>query len=189
MERVALASLAMVLLFMPLTGLSQKTFFSVGPEVVFPGSDTDLKRNAGTGFGASVRLESRWGKHIAGMATVSYIDFPKKHHTSPGLQGTTTNVMLIPVQLGLKYYALDRDPKPKGFFVSIEAGLMPARTDFEYASNPDFKFKEDGLSCAVGLGYLLWNIEGSFRLQYNLSASGFNVYYYDFMLAYAFLRR
>jgi len=176
-------------LLVPLQASCQKTFFSLGPKLVFPGSGTDLKLNAGAGMGASVRVESRWGKHFAGMATVSYLAFPKKDHNEPGLQGNTTKVKLVPVQLGLKYYALERNGKPKGFFASLEAGLMPSTTHFTFPSNPDYKYKETGLSSAIGIGYLFWHIETSFRIQYNLTASGFNAYYYDVTLAYAFLRQ
>ncbi|MDZ4808341.1 MAG: hypothetical protein SGI96_08715 [Bacteroidota bacterium] len=65
---------------------------------------------------------------------------------------------------------------------------MPTTTHFDYAVNTDRDFKESGLSTALGIGYQLDNIEASTRLQYNLSASGFNVYYYNFRIAYTFIK-
>ena len=177
-----------LLLIVSVKSFSQKTFFSLGPELALPGSSYSLSMNAGTGFGGSFRIESSWGKHISGMATVSYLGFSRAHPFS-STPSTTTRVKAIPIEAGLKFYLQERKEIPQGFFISAEVGLMPTTTHFTYTANPDFNFKETGVSCAPGIGYQLGTLEAGFRLQYNLTASGFNVYYYDLRLAYSFLKR
>ena len=177
------------LLIISAVSFSQKTIFSFGPELALPGPSSGLSRNAGTGFGGSLRVESSLGKHISGMATIGYLGFAQQELSYSGTPPTTTKVKAIPIQAGLKYYPKNIIETPKGFFISAELGFMPTTTHFNYAVNPDRIFKEAGLSAAPGIGYQLGNIEGSFRLQYNLAASGFNVYYYNFRIAYGFLKR
>jgi len=177
----------LVILIAPEIVYSQKTFISVGGELALP-SSTGLKMIAGIGFGGSIRLESSWKKHISGMATIGYLSFAKNNPYSSA-PATTSEFKAIPIQVGIKYYPKEKTEIAKGFYISAELGVMRTTTHFTYAANPDFNFKESGLSVAPGLGYLFRNLESSFRLQYNLSASGFNVYYYNFRLAYAFLKR
>jgi len=176
------------LLVMSTISYSQKTILSIGPELAFPGSSYSMSTNAGTGFGGSVRIESTWRKHISGMLTVGYLGFAEKELPFSGTPPTRTKVKAIPIQAGVKYYIQKINEPPKGFFISAELGLMPTSTHFDYAVNPDFDFKESGLSTALGIGYLAGIIEAGFRLQYNLTASGFDVYYYNFRLAYCFLK-
>ena len=183
MKKVILFSL---LLIISVATFSQKTFFSIGPELAFPGSSKSLSDNAGTGIGGSLRVESVFGKRISGTATVGYLGFSEQELTLSGTPPTKTKVSAILIQIGTKYY-----PKEAltGFFVSAELGLMPTTTRFDFATNPDRTHKENGLSCAPGIGYQMGNIEAGLRLQYNLSASGFNVYYYGFRLAYSFKKK
>ncbi|MGZ5191166.1 MAG: outer membrane beta-barrel protein [Flavisolibacter sp.] len=178
----------LVILLTPEITFGQKTSFSIGGEIALPGSSSGLSMNAGTGFGGSLRVESSWSKHISGLATIGYLAFAQTHpySTTPT---TTSKVKAILIQAGLKYYPREKKESPKGFFISAELGIMPTTTHFTYAANPDLNFKETGFSCAPGIGYQLGHIESSFRIQYNLTASGFNVYYYNFRLAYSFLKR
>ena len=172
----------------PVTVFSQKTFISIGGELALGlPSSYGLSMNAGTGFGGSFRVESSWGKHIAGIATIGYLWFAKET-PFPGTPSTTSTFKALPIQAGLKYYPQERKEKPKGFFISAELGIMPTTTHFTNPPNPEFDRKETGLSCAPGVGYQLGDLESGFRLQYNLTASGFNVYYYNFRIAYAFLK-
>lgn len=170
------------------TSISQKAFISIGPELAFPGS-FGLSRNAGSGFGGSIRVETYWSKHISGIATIGYLSFAQQELTYSGTPPTTAKFKAIPIQAGLKYYPMERKKTPKGFFISTELGFMPTTIHFDYVANPDLDFKESGLSCATGIGYQLRNIESGFRLQFNLTASGFDIYYYNFRIAYAFLKK
>ena len=177
-----------MILLSPVFLFSQKTFVSLGAELAFPGSSESLSRNAGTGYGASVRIESSWGKHISGMATLGYLGFAEAQPYSY-TSVTKSKVYAIIFQPGIKYYIQKKRDRPRGFFISAEIGLMYTNTHFDYEANPDFNFDETGLSCAPGIGYQLGKIETGFRLQYNLTASGYNVYYYNIRVAYAFLKR
>ncbi|MFI5152522.1 MAG: hypothetical protein ACHQET_04265 [Chitinophagales bacterium] len=169
-------------------GLGQTAFLSLGPDLAIPGSFSEsMKMNAGTGFGGSLRLEAVFGKHITGTATVSTLFFGKKQQTYITEQ-TTTAVTTVPFEIGLKYYFPRIEQAPSGIFLSIESGIMPTKTHFDYQNSPDADFRETGWAAAFGAGYQFWNIESSFRFQYNLTASGYHVYYYDIRIAYAFLR-
>jgi hypothetical protein len=165
----------------------QKLALSIGGEIAFAGSSEGFGMNAGTGFGGSLRGESSLSKHISGIATVGYLAFSKKHPFS-NTPATTTGVKATIVQAGIKYFPKEKNETANGPFISGELGFMSTNTHFDYAANPDYNFKESGLSFAPGIGYQLGNAELSFRLQYNLTASGFNIYYYNFRLAYSFLK-
>jgi hypothetical protein len=178
-----------IILMISVRSFSQKTFFSIGPELALPGSSYSLSTNAGTGFGGSFRFEAFLTNHISGMATIGYLGFAQKELPYSGTPPTTTRVKAVPVQIGMKYYVEGKKETSKGLFISAELGLMPTTTHFNYAVNPDFNFKETGFSGAPGIGYLIGNIEAGFRLQYNFTASGYKVYYYNFRLAYAFLKK
>jgi Outer membrane protein beta-barrel domain len=180
--------LLQMLLIISATSFSQKTFFSIGPELALPASYSQSHNNRGTGFGGSLRVESSWSKHVSGMATISYLSFALAHPlpTTPSYS-EQVNAMLV--QVGLKYYTQERKEKSNGFFISAELGLMPTTTHITFTTGSKQNFKETGLSVAPGLGYLLGNLEASFRLQYNLTATGSHVYYYNFRLAYVFLKR
>lgn len=177
-----------VFLTLSVASFCQKTFVSIGGEIAIPGAGAGLKDMAGIGFGGSLRLESSWGKHTAGMVTIGYLGFASKDDPFSGSPPTTTSVKAILVQVGMKYYLEERKETPKGMFISAELGLMPTTIHFDYAVNEDRDYKESGLSSALGIGYQLGNIESGVRLQYNLTASGFHVYYYNFRIAYAFLK-
>ena len=171
------------LMFSSLIAYSQTSFVSVGGNVVIP-TDDGIKRIAGTGFGGSLRLETSLGKHINGIVTVEYLKFAEKN--SPQ---NTVKFTAVPIQIGIKYYASRVENIPSGLFISGEVGTMPTTTHFTFVSgNPDRKFKESGLSVAPGIGYQLRKVEASFRPQFNLSASGYNVYYMNFRLAYALVK-
>ncbi|MBD0365768.1 MAG: hypothetical protein ICV53_06645 [Flavisolibacter sp.] len=170
--------------FVSTIACGQKTLISVGGNVVAP-TAFGIKRVAGTGFGGSLRLETSFGKHTYGMATVEYLKFAEKTSFQQ-----TTKFTAVPIQIGIKYYAATKEEKvAKGLFVSGEVGIMPSTTHFTYTSGNKDKFKESGLSVAPGLGYQLGRVEASFRPQFNLSASGFNVYYLNFRLAYTILKK
>lgn len=65
---------------------------------------------------------------------------------------------------------------------------MPGSTVFTYANgNPQYKHKETGLCLAPGIGYMINGIELSLRPQYNLTAAGLDVYYWNVRLAYAIM--
>jgi hypothetical protein len=171
----------------PTTIFCQNPFVSIGPELAIPGSSSGLEMNAGTGYGGSVRVESSWSNHLSGMLSLGYLVFGDATPYSTEL--TRTKVKAIVVQAGLKYYISKKIDDPKGFFISTELGLMSTNTRFTYEVYPPRNFKESGLSAAPGIGYLFRKMEAGFRLQYNLSASGFDVYYYNFRLAYAIRKK
>ena len=177
----------MIVLIMSVQSFSQKTTFSVGPELALPNS-FGLKMNAGTGLGGSFRVEFSGGKHITGIATIGYLGFAKKALPYSGTPPTIARFNAIPIQGGVKYYPKERKETPKGVFISAELGFMSTTVHFDYLNYPDLDFKESGLSTAMGIGYQLGNIESGFRVQFNLSDSGFDVYYYNFRIAYTFLK-
>lgn len=168
---------------------AQKTSISLGGEVAFPGSNSGLSVNAGTGYGGSLRIETIFGDHVSGLATIGYLTFGQKELSFSGSPLTSAKVEAIPIQIGLKFYPGKKKEPTKRFFFTTEVGFMPTTTHFEYATNPDYDFKESGLSVAPGTGYQLGKIETSFRLQYNLTASGSNIYYTNFRLAYTFQKK
>lgn len=178
----------MIILLSPTFLHSQKTFVSLGAELALPGSSESMQKNAGTGVGASARIESSWGKHISGIASLGYLGFAEAHpYSYTSLKAT--KVYAIIFQPGIKYYLQKKQERPRGFFISAEIGLMYTNTSFDYESYTDFTYDETGLSCAPGIGYQLGKIETGFRLQYNLTASGYNVYYYNFSVAYTFMKK
>ena len=177
----ALCSFAIV--FASLIASGQSTSVSAGGNVVIPQS-YGVKRVAGTGFGASLRLESSLGKHINGIATIEYLKFTDKKDAF-----STTSFRAIPIQVGIKYYTTRKAYASKGFFISGELGIMPTTTVFDYTNGlPTFTFKESGLSIAPGIGYQAGRAEVSIRPQFNLTAAGFDVYYLNMRLAYAFIK-
>ena len=178
----------MIMLMISAKSFSQNAIFFIGPELALPNS-FGLKMNAGTGLGGSLRVEFPSGKHISAIATIGYLGFAKKELLYSGTPPTTARFNAIPIQAGVKYYPKERKETPKGVFISTELGFMPTTIHFDYAANPDRDFKESGLSTALGIGYQLGTVEAGFRFQYNLTASGFDVYYYNFRVAYNFLMR
>ena len=170
----------------PLEGLSQNPLISLGGEIGLPDS-YGLNMVAGTLTGGSLRFESSFGKHIAGLATVGYL-FSSRQNPYPTTPTTTSTYNVCPVQVGIKYYTKQKDVVQKGLFFSVETGFLLTTTRFTYASNPPSKRKETDLAFAPGIGYLLGPVEPSFRLQYDLTDAGFNVYYFNFRLAYAFIK-
>ena len=175
-----------VIIFSPVNGLSQQSFFSLGGEIAIPNS-YGLDMVAGTLTGGSVRIESSFGKHIAGMATIGYL-FSSEQHPFPTAPATTSTYKVLPFQVGIKYYTKKKDLVRRGLFFSIELGLLFTTTQFTFESNPENKMKQTDLSFAPGIGYLIGKFEPSFRLQFDLSDSGFNIYYYNFRVAYAFIK-
>jgi hypothetical protein len=176
-----------MLLVLSASSFSQKTFFSFGPELALPASYSQSHNNRGTGLGGSFRVESSWGKHVSGMATIGYLKFALVHDEL--FAGYSDQVNAMPIQVGLKYYSQERKEKSNGFFISAELGIMPTTNHITFTTGSKINSKETGLSVAPGLGYLLGNLESGFRLQYNLTATGSHVYYYNFRLAYAFLKK
>lgn len=141
---------------------------------------------AGTLTGGSLRIEPSFGEHTSGMATIGYL-FSSEQQPYPTIApATTSNYKVLPLQIGVKYYLKEKGEDPKGFFISGELGLLFTTTELSNPANPDIKRKEADLGLAPGIGFLFGKFEPSFRLQYNLSDSGFKVYYYDFRIAYAF---
>lgn len=175
---------SLTLLFFSTFAFSQKNLVSLGGNVVLP-TASGLKRVAGSGFGGSVRLEASAGKHTYVTATFEYLKFAEK----ATVQQTATFKATC-IQVGIKYFVATKEERvSKGVFISGEVGIMPSTTNFTYTSNNrQFEFKESGLSVAMGLGYQLAGVEASLRPQFNLGASGFNVYYLNVRLAYALLR-
>ena len=160
----------------------QDTYLSIGPNLAIPSSDGS-KMVAGTGFGGAVRVETSLGKKLTGIATIEYLTFAEKQQTL-----STTKFSAIPIQVGVKFYPGAKPFVASGFFISGELGLMFTTTKYMYSNGlPDDKFKESGLSLTPGIGYQLGNLEAGFRPQLNLTASGFDIYYLNFGLAYRIL--
>jgi hypothetical protein len=184
MSRIALCMLLVLsTLLISAIANAQRAFISIGANAALP-SSYGINRVAGTGVGGSFRFESAWSAHVSGMITVEYLKFAEQKN-----EFNTTEFKAIPVQVGIKYYNRVIGKRPGGFFFSSELGLMPTTTHFTFVSNnPERTYKESGLCLAYGPGYLLGKGEASIRLQHNLSASGFDIYFIAFRLAYAFLR-
>jgi hypothetical protein len=175
-----------IIIFSPETGLSQKAFISVGGEIAIPHSG-GLDMIAGTLTGGSLRGESSFGKHIAGLATIGYL-FSSKQHPFSTAPATTSTYKELPFQIGIKYYIKEIGAVRKGLFFSTELGLLFTTTHFTYESNPENKIKRTDLGFATGIGYWIGKFEPTFRFQLNLPDSGFDIYYYNFRLAYAFIK-
>ena len=188
MKQVFNVACFVTILLAPVIVFGQKTFISLGPELALPAHYNQSNNNRGIGIGGSVRLESSWDKHISGIATVGYLSFAKTNPLA-SYPTYTNQVNETVIQLGIKYYTKPKTVNPTGVFFTGEAGLMPTSTHITYTNGSKQNRKESGLSVALGSGYQYKNIECSFRLQYNLSAVGYHVYYYNFRLAYSFLNR
>ena len=171
----------LILLLVTITASAQHMYMTVGANLVIPTS-SGLKMDAGNGFGGSLGLETTLGKHINGIATVQYLSF-SDIETSDRI----SNFKAVPIQIGIKYYATSKPYAATGLFFSGETGIMPTTLKFKYESGiPDYKYTEMGFTLAPGLGYQLGRAEAGFRTLFNLTSSGFDVYYLDFRLAYRF---
>lgn len=170
-------------LFISAMAYSQKVF-SFGPEMALPARYRQSYNNMGTGVGGSIRLESPWSKHVSGMVTAGYLIFGEKH-PYPTDPAYTEQLNILIIQAGIKYYIEAKTDMAKGIFLSTEIGAMPSTNNISFTNGSKEKFKEGGLSIALGTGYQLKNLDASFRLQYNLTVRGLHVYYYNFRLAYA----
>jgi hypothetical protein len=170
---------------------AQNTLISLGGNYVKPGSNSGIDFYAGSGFGGSARIETSLGKHTYGMATVEYFQFSEKENYEFGNKVNTSNFSAMPLQIGLRHFIGTQEERlANGFFISFELGVMPTKTHFTYTNgSPDFEYKESGLSVAPGIGYQISRVEASIRPQFNLAASGFNVYYLNFRLAYVVFRK
>lgn len=180
---ILLAYVAMLLL--PAIVFGQKTFVSIGADLALPAHYEQSYNNRGTGFGGVFRVESSFGPHVAGIASIGYLSFAK---ADPFSDGESHQLSALPVQFGVKYYIRKKNMTPEGFFFSGELGIMPTTEHITY-TNSEENFKETDWIVAPGVGYLLKNFELSFRLQYDLTKVGYHVYYYNFRIAYAFLKR
>jgi hypothetical protein len=179
MKNLAFPTWLVLILFCPLIGYSQKTFLSIGGELAIPQTER-LTMVAGPGYGGSLRLERSWGRHFSGMVTGGYLWFKPKD--SDYLSATST-FRALPIQAGVKYFPFDK--AVVGLFFSTELGMMVTKRETVYhAFDPDFARTYYDLSVAPGIGYRLGKVEPSFRLQFNLSDAGFNVYYLNFRIAY-----
>lgn len=168
--------------FFPIIGFSQKTLLSLGGEVALPLKVLSI--DAGSGFGGAIRAENSWGKHFSGIATGGYLWFKSK---DSDFISTTTKFRALPVQVGIKYFPLDK--AVASLFVSTELGFMVTKREIiNHDSDHDFKRRYFDLSVALGIGYHLRNFEPSFRLQFNLPDAGYNIYYLNFRIAYIFLK-
>ena len=167
---------------------SQRTFVSIGADLGLPASYEQSYKNRGTGFGGSFRVESFWGRHMSGMATVGFLSFAKASPFS-STPTYTNQVNVIPIQLGLKYYIKPQNGIPKGFFISAELGVMPTTTHITFTNDTKNKSKLLDFIGAPGIGYQAANLEFGFRLQYDFSETGYHVYYYNFRIAYVFLKK
>lgn len=182
--------LIMLMLFSSIVW-GQNTLISLGGNYVSPGSNSGIDFYAGSGFGGSLRLETSMGKHTYGMATLEYFQFAEKEYYEFGKLVNTSDFTAMPVQIGLRHFIGTQEERlAKGFFISFELGVMPTKTHSTYTNgSPDSEFKESGLSVAPGIGYQAGRVEASIRPQFNLAASGFNVYYLNFRLAYVVFRK
>jgi hypothetical protein len=125
-------------------------------------------------------LETPFSKRTYGIATAEYLKFIEKSAFQ-----YVTNFTAVPIQIGIKYYTAKEVEKiANGLFISGEIGIIASTSKYNYTSGNQNKFKESGISVAPGIGYQFSKIESSIRPQFNLSASGFNVYYLNFRLGY-----
>lgn len=170
---------------------AQNTMISLGGNYVKPGLNSGIDFYAGSGFGGSLRLETSLGKHTYGIATIEYFQFAEKEYYAFGNLVNTSSFTALPIQIGLRHFIGTQEKRlAKGFFISFELGVMPTKTQSSYTNgSPDSEFKESSLSVAPGIGYQLGRVEASIRPQFNLTASGFNVYYFNFRLAYVVFRK
>ena len=161
MKNLLILICSLAALFFPSIVFGQKTFVSIGPELALPDSYKQSNNNRGTGFGGSFRLESSWSKHVSGMATIGYLSFAKKS-PFPSSPTYTNQVNAILIQVGIKYYVLEKNKNPNGFFLSGEIGIMPTSNHITYTNGSKQNFKEAGLSSALGVGYQYKKLETTF---------------------------
>lgn len=179
--------ICVAILLLPMIAFGQKTFVSIGADLALPAHYEQSHNGRGTGFGGVFRVESSFNPHLSGIASAGYLSFAKAY---PFSDDQSEQLNALPLQLGVKYYLRERQITPEGFFMSGELGIMPTtETDHITYTNSEQKFKETDVIVAPGVGYQLKNFELNFRFQFDLTAVGYHVYYYNFRIAYAFLRR
>ncbi|HSB93645.1 MAG TPA: outer membrane beta-barrel protein [Flavitalea sp.] len=172
---------SMLLMLVCQAASAQHTYMTVGANLVLP-TESGLKKDAGTGFGGSVGVETTIGKKINGTASVGYTSFADVETSD-----RVSNFKAIPIQLGMKYYALAKAFESTGLFFSADFGMMPTSVKFKFKNgDPDYKNSNLSFTIAPGVGYQAGPAEVSIKPLFNLSETGSKVYYVDFRIAYRF---
>ena len=182
MKSILVIMVCCTLFYPSLSAHAQKAVLSLGPEVAFPGKTAGTQTKK-TGAGGSFRFESLSGKHLSFVFTAGYISFGESKPYS--YTTTVYKVNAIPVQLGIKYYTQAQKEIPDGFFLSAEAGYIITGGHINYPNGLTQKPGESGFGIAIGPGYFHKHLDLGMRAQFNLTNSGFRVYYYNVRVAYA----
>lgn len=163
----------------------QKTYFSLSGEVALPLS-SDLKVEAGFGFGGSISLESFNNDHFVIRATTGYLSFLEKRANLDEYEYEyDAKVSMLPVQIGLKYYPKVIRKFPKGFFISGETGIMLIYKTLNFDDGTLYKALYTDLILAPGIGYQLGKFESNLRFVFEPREA---IYHLSFRLSYAIIK-
>ncbi|HZF64028.1 MAG TPA: outer membrane beta-barrel protein [Chitinophagaceae bacterium] len=169
------------------TSFCQDFQLSLGGELALTNQKIyGLSQQAGNGIGGSARFEIA-GRKTGATLAIGYIDFQDRNNLEM-FTSSTTSKMVIPIQVGMKYYVFATRPRNSPY-ASLELGIMKMKIEKTYSNGslPGFRRSYHDLSAAPGIGYQLGKLDVCFRLQYNLSDAGYHVYYYNFRLGYNIL--
>lgn len=142
---------------------------SLGVELALPLGD--FADQSTMGVGGSLRYEHPFGDNLSFTGTAGVISFGGDEVTYgiPGYEVTTkTTSLMIPIQVGLKYYGHMMD----GFYGQLEAGVhissfKEATTTSSNGSSTktDETTSDTDFSLAPGIGYHLANFDIGLRYQ------------------------
>lgn len=168
-----------------LVSFSQKTFFSLGPEISFPKSH-GMEMVSASQWGGSFRLETSISDHVSGIASVGFLASTEQQYEPSSI--TRLNQQ-IPILAGIKYYLRQRNKTPMGFYLSGELGLIKSYFLFRYDLPAEYQSRQTDLGLALGLGFLMRKLDFGFRFQYDPPDAGFNVNQFNFRLGYVFRKK
>jgi hypothetical protein len=183
-SKVKMKKLLVAIVFLPTVCLCQRSHFSSSLDIVVPSGV--LQATANPGWGTSLRYELDLSSRLSAIGTFGVFHFGEKSITSPTQPPITlkTKMEMIPVQVGLKFYAIDnRAAKGGSLFFSGELGIqvLTGKGSFNGvdANIPD----ETDFSYAPGLGYQIRKWELSYRQQF-VTSNGRTIDYSAFRLAF-----
>jgi len=155
---------------------------SIGAEMAFPGGDFG-SRNAGTGFGASVRYEYAANEYMSLTGNVGYLSFGKKSMETGFGVNTDYTSSIIPILIGVKYYLNGED---NGLHFGAQLGLSMLSMKY---STPAFDYqgttidavsntyKKSAFTYNIGIGYRVSHLDfeiGYYVFDYSISTPDFS---------------
>jgi hypothetical protein len=175
-----------ILMLVVVQALAQNNLFSHGVNLCIP--QNALASSAKTGWGTSFRYERILTAKLNATGSMSVVIFGKKSLTIATQPSTiiTTKSIMIPIQVGLKYYIFQPN-HVDGLFVNGETGLhvLTGKTTINNRdATPD---NETDFSYSISIGYKLRKFEISYKQQF-ISSGGKTIDYSDIRLSW-FLNR